>query len=413
MLLPSDTPSLFAAVALGPTGVLQFHDGQGLLDQATLIAQAMPAPPAGNQYEIWLVNGGERLPLGILSVDGEGRGSLLYDSPQAKNLLADYGAVEVTINTGSSSDANGSDRVAYFYALPEAGLVYLRGLMVSAPTTPNQIGLIHGLAESANQLEQEARELLANYEGGNEADTRKNAEAMLNLLVGDQSQDHKDWNGDHQITNPGDGYGFLLNGDRLGYVQAVYSHADYAVNAAGSTRNIIVNGENVKICTQNLARWAPELREQLLAILNADSLSDTGPAIQRAASLADQILNGIDLNEDGNVEAVSGECGVLEAYEATYRMADMPLLPVNPIDTPTPIAGAATVSPTATSSLLVVASPTPRKNDIATNTPRVVATNPPPQPTDPPPPQPTNEPPPQPTREPKPTKDPKPTKSKP
>ena len=399
--LPSDTPTLFAAVALGPTGVLQFHDGTRLLDQATLLAQAMPAPPEGSKYEIWLVNGEERLSLGILSVDGEGRGSLLYDSPQAKNLLADYGAVEVTINGGGSADANGSGRVAYAYALPEAALVYLRELMVSSPTTPEEVGLIHGLAESADQLEQAAREMLGNFESNNEAGARKSAEEMLNLLVGDQSQDHKDWNGDEQITDPGDGYGLLLNGDRLGYIQAVYSHADYALNAAGSTRNIIVNGENVKICTQNLARWAPELREQLLTILNAASLSEMDSAIQRSASLADQILNGIDLNESGTVEAIAGECGVKDTYEATYRMSDMPLLPVNPIDTPTPIPGVPTSSPTATSSLLVVSTPTIGQHDNATNTPRVIATNPPPQPTNPP-----N----QPTKAPKPTQKPKPTK---
>lgn len=401
---PSDTPTLFAAVSLGPTGVLQFHDGNGVLDQATLIAQAMPAPPAGSQYEIWLVNGERRLSLGTLSVDGGGRGSLTFDNPQKKNLLAEYGAVEVTVQSGNSSDANRSERVAYFYALPESGLMYLRGLMVSFPTTPGEVGLIHGLAENAHQLEQAAREMLSNHESGNETKARKNAEAMLNLLAGDQSQGYKDWDGDEQINDPGDGYGFLLNGDHLGYIQAVYSHADYAINASGASRNIIVNGENAKLCTQNLARWAPELQDQLLTIFNAESLSEADAAIQRSALLADQIWNGIDLNENGTVEPAAGECGVLAAYEATYRMADMPLLPVNPLDTPTAVNGLATPSQTATPTLFVAASPTSRRDDSPTSP--VVATDPPPDP-------PTDEPPPQPTKEPKPTQKPKPTKKKP
>ena len=399
----SETATLFTAVSLGPTGVLQFHDGNGVLDQATLIAQAMPAPPAGSQYEIWLVNGEERFSLGTLSVDGEGRGSLVFDNAQGKNLLAAYNAVEVTIQTSDASNSNGSERVAYFYALPDTGLVYLRGLMVSFPTTPEQVGLIHGLAENANQLEQAAREMLSNYENENETGTLKSAEAMMNLVAGDQSQDYKDWDGDEQVNDPGDGYGFLLNGDHLGYIQAVYSHADYAVNAFGASRNMIVNGENAKLCTQNLARWAPELRDQLLTIFSAASLSDSGPAIQRAAALTDQILNGIDLNENGTVESISGECGVLTAYEATYRMADMPLLPVNPLDTPTANSGLATPSPTVTPSLFIVASPTVREDESPTDAPPGVATNPPPNP-------PTNDPPGQPTREPRPTREPKPTK---
>ncbi len=405
---PSDTPTLLAAVSLGPTGILQFHDGSGLLDQVTLVAQAMPAPPAGSQYEGWLVNGAERLSLGTLTVDSAGRGSLTFDNPRGGNLLAAYGAVEVTIESGDSSDANGTERVAYFYALPEAGLTYLRGLLVSLPTTPQEIGLIHGLAESADQLEQAARDMLSDYESGNEADTRKNAEAMLNLLVGDQSQEYQDWNGDKQLDDPGDGYGFLLNGDHLGYIQAVYSHADYAVNASGASRNMIVNGENAKLCTQNLARWAPELRDQLLTILEAESLSDMGATIQRSTALAEQLLTGIDLNKNGTIEQAAGECGVLAVYEATYRMADMPLLPINPLDTPTTSAGLATPSPTATYSLSVFASPTmgqedePSTDQPPTAEPPVVSTNPPPNP-------PTHGPPPRPTREPRPTKEPRPT----
>jgi serine/threonine protein kinase len=399
---PGDTATQYVPISLGPTGVLQFHDGNALLDQATLLAQAMPAPPAGNQYEVWLVNGGERFSLGVLSVDGEGRGNLVFKNPQRENLLAAYNGVEVTIETSNSSNAIDSDRVAYFYALPEAGLAYLRGLMVSSTTTPGQVGLIHGLAENADLLEQSARDMLSNYENGNEAGTKKNAEAMMNLLAGD----HKDWDGDQEITDPGDGYGLLLNGDQLGYIQGVYSHADYAVNSSGASRNMIVNGEYVKVCTQNLARWAPELRDQLLSILNAASVSDIDSAVQRSVALADQMLNGIDISENGTVDPVSEECGALLAVEHTYRMADMPLLPVNPLDTPVAVNGTIPASQTATSTLLSGASPTPRRNVSPTNLPRATATEQPPVP-------PTNEPPPEPTRRPRPTQKPKPTKKKP
>jgi hypothetical protein len=207
--------------------------------------------------------------------------------------------------------------------------------------------LIHGLGGNADLLEQSARAMLSDYENGNEAGTRENAEAIMNLLVGDLSRDHKDWNGDEQITDPGDGYGFLLNGDQLGYIRAVYSQADYAVNASGSSRNMIVNGENVKTCAENLARWAPDLRDQLLTILNSASLSEMDSAIQRSAALADQMLNGIDLNENGTVEPISNECGVLAAYErpTVWRYA---VAARQPLETPTTMAGMGTPSQTAT-----------------------------------------------------------------
>jgi hypothetical protein len=393
----SDTPTQFASISLGPTGVLHFSDGNTLLDQASLITQAMPAPPAGNRYEVWLVNSSERLSLGILSVGGEGKGTLIFDDPQKRNLLANYGGVEVTVASNEGSESNGSERVAYAYTLPESGLGYLRGLMVAFPATPEQIGLIHGLTRNAEELERAAMEMLSAHESGNEAGVKENAESMLNLLVGDQNRDyHKDWNGDGQVTDPGDGYGLLLNGDQLGYIQAVYSHSDYAVNSAGASRNMIVNGEDVKTCTQNLARWSPELRDQLLAIFNAPTLSEMDTEIQRSAGLAEQILNGIDLNENTRVEPIADECGVLVTYESTYHMADMPLLPVNPFDTSTVTGGTALPSTTVTFASPITLTPTKRPSEADVTAQPV-------QPTDPPA-RPTNAP--RPTKEPKPTKEP-------
>jgi hypothetical protein len=338
-------------------------------------------------------------------VDGKGKGTLNFAHPRGMNLLASYSGVEVTLKTSDGSETNGSERVAYAYMLPEAGLGYLRGLTVTFTSAPEQVGLIQGLAQNAELLEQASQEMLSAYENGDEPGTKKNAEALLNLLVGSGGPDHKDWNGDGQVTDPGDRYGFI------GYIQSVYSYADYAVNSPGASRNMIVNGENVKSCTQNLARLAPGLQDQLQKLLEAASLSDIDLAIQRSAALVDQIVNGSDLNENGTVEPSSDECGVLAAHEAAHRMADMPLLPVNPLDTPTALFGVGTGSPTATSTLFGK-SATPTKPPVQVTSPAtsvatsVAPTNNPPTSR---PPQPTNEPRPRPTKKPKPTKEPRPT----
>jgi hypothetical protein len=242
--------------------------------------------------------------------------------------------------------------------------------------------------------------MLSDYETGDDPGARQNAEAILNLLAGDESQDYRDWNGDGEISDPGDGYGLLLNGNNLGYIQAVYSNADYAVNASGASRNMIVNGDYVKTCVQNLARWAPELRNHMRTILEADILSDVDQPIRRSAELAGQMLNGVDLNENGQANAISNECGLSGAYEFTYQMADMPLLPVSAPDTPTAATGSVTPSPTKTPSLFSVASPTPtgRPGGPPTNPTLGQPTNAPVNPpTDPPSGFPTNPPPPEPT----------------
>lgn len=361
----SDTPLVGIPVTMGAGSILHFQDGNALLDQATLIAQAMPPAPAGSQYKVWLLGGEARLPLGILSVDGNGKGELTFNEPQDQNLLGTYSGVEITIEQSPGSDPNGATNTAYAYALPEAGLAYMRRLLVSVPDISEQSGLIHGLASNTNLINAAARDMLNEQRSSNEAGVKENAESIMNLLVGNKnSLEHKDWNDNGQVTDPGNGYGFLLNGDNLGYIQAVYSHADYAINSAGATRNMIINGENVKVCTQNLARWVPELRDRIASILDATTLTSMDSVVQRSADLADQMLNGVDLDENGKIDPVSDECGALVAYDYAYHMADMPLLPVTVNSLATAIALSETVTPTltATPSSLIFPSPTGQPN---------------------------------------------------
>ena len=191
--------------------------------------------------------------------------------------------------------------------------------------------------------------MLASFESGDDASVRKNAESIMNLLAGSQSQDHKDWNKDGELTDASDGYGLLLNGDNLGYIQAVYAEADYAANTPGATQKMIVHGGDVKVCVQNLAQWIPQLQAQVLTILTFRSRHQS--RTNRSAmqpTLAEQIINGIDLDGNGKVDPLAGECGIQTAYEYVYYMADMPILPVGVI-TPTANASGIMTTPTSTS----------------------------------------------------------------
>ncbi len=357
----TETPVIIISSPLGPTGVLRFQDGKAIADQVTLTAFAMPAPPADGQYEVWLVNEEERLSLGMLVLDENGKGTLTFDDTQNRNLVAIYDGVELTIKPNTDSTPEASRQIAYSYTLPEDGLQYVRRLLVSFPMTPEQVALIQGISANTRLLDQASREMLGTYGIGDNSGTKHIAEAIMNILVGAESQEHKDWNGDGQVIDPGDGYGLLLNGDNLGYIQAVYSHADYAVNSPGASQNMIANGESLKTCAQNLAQWATQLRDLSLTIFTSGP-SDLGQPVRDSAALANKMLNGLDIDSDGKVEPVSSECGVLTGYEHAYRMVDMPLLPVNLLDTPTPTATSSTsVGPTNAS----VQPPTTSQNTLA------------------------------------------------
>jgi len=217
--------------------------------------------------------------------------------------------------------------VAFSSGIPMDSLVHIHHLLVSMPDTPNQIGLIHGLWNDTNLVDEYVNAMLASYKAGDEAATRKNAEAVVNLIVGAHSDQYGDLDKDGKVTDPGDGYGVLLNGDSPGYTGGVYSHAGYAMMTSDAPASVILHGGHVQICVQNMEQWSAQLRDLALSIL-AGSFDETmrGTIVQ-AVGLADQIINGVDLNGDERVDPIPGEGGVKTAYQHSYYMADLLILP--------------------------------------------------------------------------------------
>jgi hypothetical protein len=333
--------------------VLQFQDDTSLVDQVSLTAIALLAPPADSRYEVWLFNDEERLSLGLLTLDETGRGELSFTHDQGANLVAHYRGVELTIEPDPDTDPRSSGIVAYSFSLGEDGLLHLRYLLSSYPNTPGQGALVQGLYEDIQTIDELAREMQIASESGSESQIRLNTEAILNIIVGDQSSSHKDWNEDGQVDDPSSGYGLLLNGRNLGYLQAVYTEADAVVNAPDASQPMVSYGEGLKTSVQNLALWTEQLREVLAAILAAPAEADLSQRVLEAAALTDKMLNGLDLDEDGLIEAVNGEAGAQVAYQQAYHMADMPLVGVG-------ILNLGTGTPTF---LIVTATPLPNEGN--------------------------------------------------
>jgi hypothetical protein len=156
---------------------------------------------------------------------------------------------------------------------------------------------------------------------------RLDAEQILNIIVGDQDPEYKDWNGNETIDDPSDGYGLLLNGTNSGYIQGTYTHANLSLTSPDATENMLTHGEHVKIAADNLSLWTPQLRDQILAVLEATSLTDAEEPVRQAVVLANQILNGVDINGNENIEPIPGEGGSMTVYDHSYYMADILIRP--------------------------------------------------------------------------------------
>ncbi len=319
-----------------PIGLLRFQDGTAPTDQVTLSTSSMPPPPAGSQYEVWLIqdDGEQRISLGPIVFDAENKGSLSFVDSGGRNLIGTYSALEITIEP-NDGNPNPSSDIAFSVSLPQSGLVHVRHLLFSFGATPNQIGFIRGLDAGTTQLMDLSAQMLAAFEAGNEAEMLLQAERMLTLIVGTQSPDHKDWNLNGTTDDISDGYGLLLNGDQLGYIQGTFSHADLAITSPDATQNMLTHGEHVKVCAANVGNWTAELRTQLIAILENPSNPDREARIRQAVALANQIRSGVDLNGNENIEPIAGEGGAVTAYDHSYYMADMLIPPVEN-QTPTP-----------------------------------------------------------------------------
>jgi hypothetical protein len=333
---PTDSNVVAPVDTADPIGLLRFQDGTAPADQVTLSTSSLPLPPGGSQYEVWLIqdDGEQRISLGPIAFDAENKGSVRYVDGGGRNLIGTYSALEITIEA-DDGNPNPSNDIAFSVRLPASGLIHVRHLLFSFGATPNQIGFIRGLDASTTQLMDLSAQMLTAFEAGNEVEMLLQAERMLILIVGTQSPDYRDWNANGITDDPGDGYGLLLNGDQLGYIQGTFSHADLAITSPDATQNMLTHGEHVKLSAANVGDWTAELRTHLIAILENPSVPDREARIRQAVALANQIRTGVDINGNENIEPIPGEGGALTAYDHSYYMADM-LIPPAETQTPTP-----------------------------------------------------------------------------
>jgi hypothetical protein len=314
---------------VGSLGVLRFQNGAAKLDQITISA-ALAAPARGTQYEAWLISdsGEQRRSLGVLVPNASGQFTLTYVDPQSRNMLDGFDRMEITVEPNPDDSPNPTTDVAYSSAIPKGSLMHIRHLLVRMEDNPNHIGMVVGLVNDTTLIDQSAQAMLDAYTSGDTKSVRSNAEAIINIIVGTQDSElYQDWDSDGKINDPGDGYGLLLNGDQAGYIGGVIDHAQLSAEASDSTPEIRMHSGHVIICAQNVEDWATQLRDTVIRIARSESDADIEADVRSAVTLADQMLNGIDINGNETIDPIPGEGGAITAYQHADYMSDMPILP--------------------------------------------------------------------------------------
>jgi hypothetical protein len=205
--------------------------------------------------------------------------------------------------------------------------MHIRHLLVRIDEIPGEIGMTVGLVNTTTLIKKSADAMLEAYNTGDQKNVQVNAEAIINLIVGKQnSTSYKDWDGDGKINDPGDGFGLLLNGDQAGYTGGVMDHAKLAADSPDATAQIHMHSQHVTISAQNVGGWASQLRDIAIRIVGDKAGQNEQGDIRMASILANQMLNGIDINGNETIEPIPGEGGAITAYEHADYMSDMPIL---------------------------------------------------------------------------------------
>ena len=242
---------------------------------------------------------------------------------------------------------------AIFHAtLPLQSLVHIRQVLVQAEDTPAKVGYAVGLVKQAQILYDHAT-LARNAASppGSLVEVRMHVEHTLNTIYGTSDARYGDIDQDGVASDPSDTHGLLR------YAQQVSQTLQLAASSADASDNIKQRAAQVQTGLGNLGnstdgRWLAIFIASATQALNAPTTADALPFTNQMVGLANRILNGEDLNDNGQIEPISGEGGAHTAYRYSQSAADYyPELLVTPL-TPTPTAtltgNVPTPTPTAT-----------------------------------------------------------------
>jgi hypothetical protein len=214
----------------------------------------------------------------------------------------------------------------------------LRHLIVAHEATPDGGPLMQNLwyysadyvrkSINGDVFEKEYVGIVQALANNDETTLRKRTEEVINQIVGSSSSQYLDYDKDGMISVSGDGYGSLPQGEEHpGYIQEAASYAKNAAEASDSTPNIRAYNANVQLCLQNVQDWTQQILDLALQLNETPFGSEMEPIISQMSQLSKQLVQGVDVDENGIIDPVAGECGADTAYFHSYYMADFQIYP--------------------------------------------------------------------------------------
>jgi serine/threonine-protein kinase len=319
-----------------PIGRLRFDDSGFYMDNISLtLNDNVPQPSEGRHYEVWLVSddGETNRDIGPIAYGASGIGRLDFNEPDLENLLREYSQVKITEEQDGVTPSAPAGDIVFSAIFPPVALESLRHLLV-AHDTPDEGPIMQNLwwysseylnySINGNPEDEEDLGIVQAFATGDEPALRKSTEEVINQIVGDLSERYRDYDQDGDIYHAGDGYGSLPQGEeRLGYLREAALYAQNTADAPDSTPNMRVYNANVQVCLQNMEAWTNDILDLALQLAQTPFGPEMEPIVSEISQAGNTLLRGVDVNSNGIIDPIEGECGANVAYDHAYFMADM------------------------------------------------------------------------------------------
>jgi tRNA A-37 threonylcarbamoyl transferase component Bud32 len=318
-----------------PIGRARFSFAISDNDRITFSLTGGSLPGENEHLEAWLIYDDETpRDVGRLAFDASNVGRLEYTDPDGNNLLDGVKEIQITREQNGPSSSTPKGEVVYSSVFPPQALVHIRNLDVSFEGGSDNASLIAGLYYYSGSYVEAAinGDPESNYVGmteaseNNDVDTfRKRNEELINMIVGEQSELYRDYDGDGTEDTFATGYGSLPNGDQAGYLAQTALEAQEAAEGPDTTSNIIQQNRNLQVCIQNMKEWTDQILPLALQLQGMEFGPEMKPMIDELSTLGLALSKGVDANKNGTKEPIQGECGALQAYDYGTNMADFPI----------------------------------------------------------------------------------------
>ncbi len=314
-----------ATLAVNASGIVAFTDQSGTSSHSnviTLAVNSLLAPPAGFQYEAWLVDSASKHAIALGKLVAKNQSFTLSYISNGINLIGAGDTIEITLEHGAVSLPTG--KVLLSAAFPPQAFVYVRNLLVSFVTTTGRTGLLVGLLAESQTLNAVAQLLQNKTMQSNAAAVQCVAQNVLDIIEGKTGAHYKPLSAKCdalQISSIGDGFGLL---GPNGYIANAASEVSLAGSQGDATIDIRVHERHVSIVLADMQGWLATVQQDALTLLNTPNNSAKA---QEIVTLADPSLHGVDINGDGSIDYVPGEAVATIAYIHGQYMAGLILAP--------------------------------------------------------------------------------------